>query len=109
MDTAGVMAESETVCGAAAEVDQEVMWAQQMLDQYHDASSFWDSRSGQDALAIAQEHGLKSRTPDWDRRRYHNAIMLNARNPQAGEFCSHAYEPIPGGKGQYCTECGWDE
>jgi hypothetical protein len=86
------------------------MWAQQMLDMYHDASPYWDSRSGQEALAISQEHGLESRTPDWERRRYHNAVMRAARNPSEGEFCTHQYDRIPGREGKrFCLHCGWDE
>ena len=109
MDTTGVLAQSEALLGSPAADDQEVMWAQSMLDAYFDGSPFWDSGSGQEALAIAREHGLESRTSNWERRRYHDAIMRAARNPSEGEYCSHEYDRIPGGKGRFCIHCGWDE
>jgi hypothetical protein len=47
--------------------DDTTEWAQQQLDTHPDASPFWDSNSGQEALAIAKAMGLTATNTNRER------------------------------------------
>lgn len=47
--------------------------AQKALDFHPDNSPFWDSRAGQEAMSVAAEFGLASKTTNAERRELYRA------------------------------------
>lgn len=54
---------------------EEIALAQADLNFYPDASSFWDSSTGQDVLDIVRMHNLKATNTNRERCRLHAAAM----------------------------------
>lgn len=64
---------------AIAYTKAEIEEAQRHLNLYPNASSFWDTDSGQETMRIARQYGLESENTNRERCRIHAEMMAMER------------------------------
>lgn len=78
---------------------EEIAAAQRDLDLYPNASSFWDTDSGQETMRIARQYSLESTNTNRERCKIHAEMM--ADHEEYSAWCARQdkpreqYIPIP--------------